>query len=77
VIVLAPGEKMVGSPICGDLVRWKINMINAAGEQHLTIQPLKINITTSITIATNQGRLYLLEATSLKNNYMAVVRWNY
>lgn len=80
VIVLAPGEKIVGNPICGDLVKWKINTINATsdvGGQHLTIQPLRSGITTSITIATNQNRLYLLEATSLKNNYMAVVRWNY
>ena len=51
-------------------------MSNATG-QHLTIQPLRSGITTSITVATNQGRLYLLEATSLTNNYMAVVRWNY
>ena len=80
VIVLAPGEKIVGSPICGDLVKWKINTINATSNlnrQHLTIQPLRDEITTSITIATNQDRLYLLEATSLKNNYMAVVRWSY
>lgn len=79
-IALAPGEKIVGAPICGDLVKWKINAINATGNiggQHLTIQPLRADITTSITIATNQGRLYLLEATSLKNNYMAVVRWSY
>ena len=79
VIVLAPGEKIVGSPICGDPVRWKINIINNnaenSGGNNLTIQPLRAGITTSITIATNQGRLYLLEATSLKNNYMAVVRW--
>lgn len=79
VIVLAPGEKIVGSPICGDPVRWKINIINNnagnSGGNNFTIQPLRAGITTSITIATNQGRLYLLEATSLKNNYMAVVRW--
>ena len=81
VIVLAPGEKIVGSPICGDPVRWKINIINNnaenSGGNNLTIQPLRVGITTSITIATNQGRLYLLEVNSLKNNYMAVVRWSY
>jgi len=77
VIVLDSGEKIVGNPICGDPVRWKISTMSNATGQHLTIQPLRSGITTSITVATNQGRLYLLEATSLTNNYMAVVRWNY
>ena len=81
VIVLAPGEKIVGHPICGDPVRWKLNTISDTSgntrSHHLTIQPLRAGITTSITIATNQGRIYLLEATSLKNNYMAIVRWSY
>ncbi len=80
-IVFAPGEKIIGTPVCGDLTRWKISTIwNAQGEfrnQYLMIQPLKAGLTTSITVTTNQGRLYVLEATSLKNNYMAIVRWNY
>lgn len=80
VIVLAPGEKIIGAPICGDPVKWKIATIKSSNHtvgQHLTIQPLRTGLTTSISIATNQGRLYLLEATSLPNNYMAVVRWGY
>lgn len=78
-IVLAPYEKITGSPICGDLTRWKISAIKVKDNphQHIMIQPLRAGISTSITLATNQGRLYVLEATSLKNNYMAVVKWNY
>ena len=80
-IVFAPGEKIIGTPIYGDLTRWKISTIwNAQEEarnQYLMIQPLKAGLTTSITVTTNQGRLYVLEATSLKNNYMAIVRWDY
>jgi hypothetical protein len=78
-IVLAPYEKITGTPICGDLTRWKISTIKVKDNphQHIMIQPLRAGISTSITLATNQGRLYVLEATSLKNNYMAVVKWNY
>lgn len=79
-ISFAANETIVGTPICGDTVRWKINMmVNKVGGvryQYLMIQPLSSGLTTSITIITNQGRLYVLEATSLANNYMAVVRWS-
>lgn len=79
-ISFAPNE-IIANSICGDSVRWKINtIINKVGgvrHQYLTVQPLRSDLTTSITITTNQGRLYVLEATSLANNYMAVVRWNY
>lgn len=79
-ISFAPNE-IIANSICGDSVRWKINtIINKVGGvryQYLTVQPLRSDLTTSITITTNQGRLYVLEATSLANNYMAVVRWNY
>lgn len=79
-ISFAPNE-IIGTLMCGDLMRWKINtIINKVGGvryQYLTVQPLRPDLTTSITITTNQARLYVLEATSLANNYMAVVRWNY
>ena len=80
-IVLAPGEKIIGTPICGDSTKWKIKtMVKGNGAErnwHLVVQPLRSGVKTSITIATDQNRLYVLEATSLEDNYMAVVRWNY
>ena len=80
-IVLAPGEKIVGAPVCGDPTKWRIKtMVKGNGAErswHLVVQPLRAGIKTSITIATDRNRLYALEATSLEDNYMAVVRWSY
>lgn len=75
------GEKIVSPPQGGDTVRWQLSTINSGSgadtQQHLIIKPLRDGLKNNVIIVTNKGRIYLLELISLKNSYMAEVKWNY
>jgi P-type conjugative transfer protein TrbG len=79
-IVLQPGEKVIGRPVFGDSDRFKASKINAlAGkveQQQIFLKATQPGMDTSIAIITNR-RTYLLEAHALERDYMASVSWSY
>ena len=79
-IVLQPGEKIVGQPASGDVVRWILALgksVEGGLEQvHVYIKPTRPDLETNLAINTDK-RTYLLELHSYAETYMAAVKWRY
>jgi P-type conjugative transfer protein TrbG len=79
-LVLQPGEQVIGKPVFGDSDRWKASKVNAlAGkveQQQIFLKATQPGMDTSITIITNR-RTYLLEAHALEKDYQVAVSWSY
>ncbi len=79
-IVLQPGEKLVGQPASGDVVRWVLAIgksVESGLEQiHVYLKPTRPDLETNIAINTDR-RTYLLELHSYPETYMAAVKWRY
>lgn len=79
-IQLQPGEKVIGSPAAGDVVRWVLgtgkSMQNGIEQQHIYIKPTKPGLHTTLIVTTNR-RTYHIELHSYKETYMAAVSWSY
>lgn len=79
-IALRPGERIIGNPVTGDVVRW----VCAAGksaqdgveQQHVYLKPTRPGLHTNLVINTSE-RSYFLELHSYKDTYMAAVKWRY
>jgi P-type conjugative transfer protein TrbG len=78
-IALQPGEELTTAPVSGDVVRWKIGIIESGkGTQkqfHIMIKPLDTDIETNFIIATNK-RVYHLKALAA-DWYMPAISWHY
>lgn len=76
---LQAGEVISGSPVSGDTVRWKLNVIKAGGEEkevtHVIVKPLEENIETNLILATDK-HVYHLRLIS-GDWYMPSIKWNY
>lgn len=79
-IQLQPGEKMTGTPVAGDVVRWVLgtgkSVKNGLEQQHVYIKPTKPGLKTTMVINTNK-RTYHIELHSYRETYMAAITWNY
>jgi P-type conjugative transfer protein TrbG len=80
-IALEPGEKILGQPASGDVVRWILglgkSMDRAGVEQwHVYLKPTRPELETNLAINTDR-RTYLLELHSFPDTYMAAVVWRY
>lgn len=79
-IALRPGERIIGNPVTGDLVRWVCaagkSMANGVDQQHVYLKPTRPGLHTNLVINTSE-RSYLLELHSYKDTYMAAVTWRY
>lgn len=79
-INLEPGERIIGQPACGDVVRWVLavgrSMSHGAEQWHVYLKPTRPDLETNLAINTDR-RTYLLELHSFREAYMAAVSWRY
>jgi type IV secretion system protein VirB9 len=79
-VVLEPGEKILGQPASGDVVRWILALGKSADrgveQWHLYIKPTRPDLQTNLAINTDR-RTYLLELQSYPETYMAAITWRY
>ena len=79
-VVLEPGEKILGQPASGDVVRWVLALGKsvAQGQEqwHVYLKPTRADLQTNLAINTDR-RTYLLEVQSYPDTYMAAVTWHY
>jgi type IV secretion system protein VirB9 len=79
-IALEPGEKILGQPASGDVVRWLLalgkSMSNGVEQWHVYLKPTRPELETNLAINTDR-RSYLLELHSYADTYMAAVVWHY
>jgi len=79
-IVLEPGEKILGQPASGDVVRWVLavgqSVDRGLPQSHVYLKPTRADLQTNLVINTDR-RTYLLELGSYPDTYMAAVTWHY
>jgi type IV secretion system protein VirB9 len=79
-IALQPGERILGQPASGDVVRWLLavgkSMDHGVEEAHVYLKPTRPDLETNLAINTDR-RSYLLELHSYADTYMAAVMWRY
>src|SRR5262249_25973017 len=79
-IELEPGERILGQPAGGDVVRWMLavgkSLEKGVEATHLYIKPSRPDLETNLIINTDR-RTYLLELHSYEATYMASVHWVY
>ncbi len=79
-IALEPGEKILGQPASGDVVRWLLalgkSMDHGMEQWHVYLKPTRPDLETNLAINTDR-RSYLLELHSYADTYMAAVVWHY
>lgn len=79
-IALEPGEKILGQPASGDVVRWLLalgkSMDHGVEQWHVYLKPTRPDLDTNLAINTDR-RSYLLELHSYADTYMAAIVWHY
>jgi P-type conjugative transfer protein TrbG len=79
-IALQPGEKILGQPASGDVVRWLLalgkSMDHGVEQWHVYLKPTRPELETNLAINTDR-RSYLLELHSYADTYMAAIVWHY
>jgi type IV secretion system protein VirB9 len=79
-IALEPGEKILGQPASGDVVRWLLalgkSMDHGVEQWHVYLKPTRPELETNLAINTDR-RSYMLELHSYSDTYMAAVVWRY
>jgi type IV secretion system protein VirB9 len=79
-IALEPGEKILGEPASGDVVRWLLalgkSMDRGVEQWHVYLKPTRPELETNLAINTDR-RSYLLELHSYADTYMAAIVWHY
>jgi type IV secretion system protein VirB9 len=79
-IALEPGEKIIGEPASGDVVRWILalgkSMHNGVEQWHVYLKPTRPDLATNLAINTDR-RSYLLELHSYESTFMAAIVWHY
>lgn len=79
-IALRPGERIIGQPVTGDVVRWVLaagkSTENGVDQQHVYLKPTRPGLHTNLVINTSE-RSYFLELHSYANTYMAALKWRY
>ncbi len=79
-IALEPGEKILGQPASGDVIRWLLalgkSMDHGVEQWHVYLKPTRPELETNLAINTDR-RSYMLELHSYADTYMAAVVWRY
>jgi type IV secretion system protein VirB9 len=79
-IALQPGEKILGQPASGDVIRWLLalgkSMDHGVEQWHVYLKPTRPELETNLAINTDR-RSYMLELHSYADTYMAAVVWRY
>lgn len=79
-IALEPGEKILGQPASGDVVRWILalskSMQHGVEQWHVYLKPTRPELETNLALNTDR-RSYLLELHSYADTWMAAVEWHY
>ena len=79
-IALQPGEKILGQPASGDVVRWLLalgkSMDHGVEQWHVYLKPTRPDLETNLAINTDR-RSYLMELHSFADTYMAAIVWHY
>ena len=79
-IALEPGEKILGEPASGDVVRWLLalgkSMQGGVEQWHVYLKPTRPDLETNLAINTDR-RSYMLELHSYADTYMAAIAWRY
>ena len=79
-VALEPGEKILGEPASGDVVRWILalgkSMEGGVEQWHIYLKPTRPDLETNLAINTDR-RSYLLELHSYEGTYMAAIVWHY
>lgn len=79
-IALEPGEKVLGQPAAGDVVRWVLaigkSVAGGLEQEHVYLKPTRDGLETNLCINTDR-RSYMLELHSYPDTYMAAVQWDY
>ncbi len=79
-IALEPGERILGQPASGDVVRWILaigkSMDHGVEQSHVYLKPTRPDLETNLAINTDR-RSYLLELHSYPDTFMAAVVWRY
>ncbi|HTB72089.1 MAG TPA: P-type conjugative transfer protein TrbG [Polyangiaceae bacterium] len=79
-IALEPGEKIIGEPASGDVVRWILalgkSMSSGIEQWHVYLKPTRPDLATNLAINTDR-RSYLLELHSYESTFMAAIVWHY
>jgi P-type conjugative transfer protein TrbG len=79
-IALEPGERILGAPASGDVVRWLLaigkSMQGGVEQWHVYLKPTRPELETNLAINTDR-RSYLLELHSYADTYMAAIAWRY
>ncbi len=79
-IALEPGEKVIGQPAAGDVVRWVLaigkSVAGGLEQSHVYLKPTRADLETNLAINTDR-RSYMLELRSYPDTYMAAVQWRY
>src|SRR5262249_16450224 len=79
-IALEPGERILGQPASGDVVRWLLaigkSMDHGLEQSHVYLKPTRADLETNLAINTDR-RSYLLELHSYADTCMAAVVWRY
>jgi len=79
-VQLQPGEKLSGSPVAGDTVRWIVGTtVSGAGANavtHVLIKPVHPSIETNFLVTTDRHS-YRLYAKSSESFFIPTVGWNY
>lgn len=79
-VQLQPGEKLSGSPVAGDTVRWIVGTtVSGAGANavtHVLIKPVHSGIETNFLVTTDRHS-YRLYAKSSESFFIPTVGWNY
>jgi P-type conjugative transfer protein TrbG len=79
-IALEPGERILGQPASGDVVRWLLaigkSMDRGIEQSHVYLKPTRPDLETNLAINTDR-RSYMLELHSYADTYMAAVVWRY
>lgn len=74
-IKLQKDEKLE-SGYAGDSENWMISSTSTANGNIVLIKPLKVNLSTTVTLVTNK-RIYLLNIESTSDKYNPAVEWTY
>jgi P-type conjugative transfer protein TrbG len=79
-IGLEPGEDLMGDPVAGDTLQWRLavgaSAVQGVPRKYVFIKPTRPGLATNLTLNTNR-RTYFLELESLESNPMVAVQWHY
>jgi type IV secretion system protein TrbG len=79
-LALEPGEDIVGQPVAGDVLRWRLGVgtsaVNGIPQKHVFIKPTRAGLATNLFLNTDR-RTYFIKLESVEQDSMMAVQWTY